>query len=288
MKKYMKIVTVALLMLILISTCVRSFAATVTKESLEESIRGYFTGEKKASTEVDGTEFSINMYSESEPMTLEVTDTTITVNDSVYNYTIEENKVKFSHEINAKDGDPTEIDKLYNYIVFPLLFVSVTDLYGIDSNKSLYYYESVYLANRTVKEEIPEDLKTGNAMSYHKFLSGTDNFKTINNSVFTMHNEILEETDTNIRYTENIEISLNNVEKILTFDETSYQMANTNTETPSISAVSNTTNSNVSSNNDLPYSGLEDENTFIGVALVLIGIALVFYAKYITLKIKEN
>lgn len=304
MKKYIKIISVMLLLLILINTCIETFALeiqvsnssnqVVTKEKLEESVRGYFTGAKKASTEVDNTEFSIGIISENEPWTVEFNENEIIVNDSVYSYKIENNKVKLSHEINAKDGDPTNIDKLYHYLVFPTVFVAVTDLYGIDSNKSLYYYESIYLANRKTNTEIPSDLEVGNAMKYHQFLSTTDNFKNINNTVFTLQNEILEETDTNFKYSENLVINLDKVNSVTDFNATAYEMSNTNTEEPVVTGVenvantSNKINTNTSTNNDLPYSGLEDDNTFISVSLILIGIALIFYVKYITLKIKEN
>lgn len=306
MKKYIKIISVMVLMVILVATCIETFALeiqvsnssnqAITKEKLEKSIRGYFTGEKSASTDVEGMEFSIGIISEDEPWTIEFKENEFIVNDSIYSYKIENNKVKLSHEINAKDGEPTYIDKLYHYIVFPTVFVAVTDLYGIDSNKSLYYYESIYLANRKTNQEIPSDLKLGNAIEYHKYLSTTDNFKNINNTVFTMQNEILEETNINFRYSENLVINLDKVNSITDFNATAYEMSNTNSGNSITAVTENTTNTankvntntNTNTNTALPYSGLEDDNTFISVSLILIGIALVFYAKYVTLKIKEN
>ena len=299
MKKYIKIISVMVLLLILISTCIETFALeiqvsnssnqVVTKEKLEESLKGYTDGSKSASAKVSGVSYSIGSDG-SEQMEIVVTDTTIELLGYVYNYTISNSKVHFSYDIEVKDGDTDYVSKIMQSMLFPTLFVAVTDLYGIDSNKSLYYYESIYYANRELVESIPSDVDINDAINYMQYLSTTTQFKEINNTVFTANYDITENSDTVFKCTDNLVINLDKVNSITDFNATSYEMANTNTEEPVVTGIENKTenSTNTSTNNDLPYSGLEDDNTFISVSLILIGIALIFYVKYVTLKIKEN
>lgn len=299
MKKYIKIISVMVLLLILISTCLETFALeiqvsnssnqVVTKEKLEESLKGYTDGSKSASAKVGGASYSIGSDG-SEGIEIVVTDTTVEFAGYVYNYTISNSKVHFTYDIEVKDGDTNYVSKIMQSMLFPTLFVAVTDLYGIDSNKSLYYYESVYNANRELVESIPSDVDINNAISYMQYLSTTTQFKEINNTVFTANYDITENSDTVFKCTDNLIINLDKVNSITDFNATSYEMSNTNTEEPVVTGVENKIENptNTSTNNDLPYSGLEDDNTFISVSLILIGIALIFYVKYITLKIKEN
>lgn len=299
MKKYIKIISVMVLLLILISTCLETFALeiqvsnssnqVVTKEKLEESLKGYTDGSKSASAKVGGASYSIGSDG-SEGIEIVVTDTTVEFAGYVYNYTISNSKVHFTYDIEVKDGDTNYVSKIMQSMLFPTLFVAVTDLYGIDSNKSLYYYESVYNANRELVESIPSDVDINNAISYMQYLSTTTQFKEINNTVFTANYDITENSDTVFKCTDNLIINLDKVNSITDFNATSYEMSNTNTEEPVVTGVENKIENptNTSTNNDLPYSGLEDDNTFISVSLIIIGIALIFYVKYITLKIKEN
>lgn len=303
MKKNIKIISVMLLLLILINTCIETFALeiqvsnsnnqVVTKEKLEESLKGYADGSKTAAAKVGSSSYSVGL-SVDEPMEITVTDTTIEFEGYVYNYTISDSKVHFNYDVEVKDGEENYSSKLLQSWLFPTLFLAVTDLYEIDSNKALYYYESVYNANRKTIGTIPSDIDINDGVSYLQYLSTTDQFKEVNNAVFTVNYDVLENSDTAFKYTDNLTINLNNVNSITDFDATSYEMSNTNTEEPVVTGVENVANTtnkintNTSTNNDLPYSGLEDDNTFISVALILIGIALIFYVKYITLKIKEN
>lgn len=299
MKKYIKIISVMVLLLILISTCLETFALeiqvsnssnqVVTKEKLEESLKGYADGSKSASAKVGGSSYSIGSDG-SEQVEIVVTDTTIEFAGYVYNYTISNSKVHFTYDVEVKDGDTDYVSKMLQTMLFPTLFVAVTDLYGIDSNKSLYYYESIYNANRELVESIPSDVDVNDAINYMQYLSTTSQFKEINNTVFTLNYDITENSDTVFKCTDNLIINLDKVSSITDFNATSYEMSNTNTEAPVVTGVENKVenSTNTSTNNDLPYSGLEDDNTFISVSLILIGIALIFYVKYITLKIKEN
>ena len=298
MKKYIKIISVMVLLLILISTCIETFALeiqvsnssnqVVTKEKLEESLKGYADGSKTASAKVGTSSYSIGADG-SEQVEIVVTDSTVELSGYVYNYTISNSKVQFTYDIEVKDGDTDYVSKMLQSMLFPTLFVAVTDLYGIDSNKSLYYYESIYNANREMLEAIPSDVDVNDAISYMKYLSTTSQFKEINNTVFTLNYDIAENSDTVFKCTDNLIINLDKVNSITDFNATSYEMSNTNTEAPVVNEVENKVN-NISTNTNsaLPYSGLEDDNTFISVSLILIGIALIFYVKYITLKIKEN
>ena len=286
------------LLLILISTCIETFALeiqvsnssnqVVTKEKLEESLKGYADGSKTASAKVGTSSYSIGADG-SEQVEIVVTDSTVELSGYVYNYTISNSKVQFTYDIEVKDGDTDYVSKMLQSMLFPTLFVAVTDLYGIDSNKSLYYYESIYNANREMLEAIPSDVDVNDAISYMKYLSTTSQFKEINNTVFTLNYDIAENSDTVFKCTDNLIINLDKVNSITDFNATSYEMSNTNTEAPVVNEVENKVN-NISTNTNsaLPYSGLEDDNTFISVSLILIGIALIFYVKYITLKIKEN
>ncbi len=299
MKKHIKIISIVVLLLILVSTCIETFALeiqvsnsnnqVVTKEKLEESLKGYADGSKTATAKVAGSSYSVGLTAE-EPMEIIVTDTTIEFEGFVYNYTISNSKVHFSYEVEVKEDDSNYANKLLQSWLFPTLFLSVTDLYGIDSNKALYYYESIYNANRSAIGSVPSDIDVKNGVSYLKYLSTTDQFKEVNNPVFTVNYEILENSDTAFKYIDNLAINLGQVNSIVDFNATAYELANTNTEESIVTGVENKTNTTniINTNNDLPYSGLEDDNTFISVSLILIGIALIFYVKYITLKIKEN
>ena len=299
MKKYIKIISVMVLLLILISTCLETFALeiqvsnssnqVVTKEKLEESLKGYADGSKSANAKVGGSSYSIGSDG-SEQLEIVVTDTTIEFAGYVYNYTISNSKVHFTYDVEVKDGDTDYVSKMLQTMLFPTLFVAVTDLYGIDSNKSLYYYESIYNVNRELVESIPSDVDVNDAINYMQYLSTTSQFKEINNTVFTLNYDITENSDTVFKCTDNLIINLDKVSSITDFNATSYEMSNTNTEAPVVTGIENKVENptNTSTHNDLPYSGLEDDNTFISVSLILIGIALIFYVKYITLKIKEN
>ncbi len=300
MKKYIKIISVIVLLLILVSTCIETFALevqvsnssnqVVTKEKLEESLKGYADGSKSANAKVGSSSYSIGTDG-SEQTEIVVTDTTVEFAGYVYNYTISNSKVHFTYDVEVKDGDTDYVSKMLQTMLFPTLFVAVTDLYGIDSNKSLYYYESVYNANRAIMESVPSDVDVNDAISYMKYLSTTSQFKEINNPVFTVNYNITENSDTVFKCTDNLVINLDKVNSIVDFNATAYEMSNTNTEEPVVTGVENKVNNvskNTNTNTALPYSGLEDDNTFISVSLILIGIALIFYVKYITLKIKEN
>lgn len=305
MKKYIKIISIMVLLLILVSTCIETFALeiqvsnisnqTVTREKLEESLNGYATGAKSATAKVGSSTFSIGLNAD-EPMNIAVTDKTIELEGYVYNYTITNSKVQFSYDIEIKEGDKDYVGKMLQAYLFPMLFVSVTDIYGIDSNKALYYYESIYTANRETMEAVPSDVNTNDAMSYINYLTTTSQFREINNTVFTVNYDITENSDKIFKCTDNLMINLDKVNSITDFNATSYEMSNTSVnnvveEPPVVTGVENKVNNittNTSTTNDLPYSGLEDDNTFIAVSLIMIGIALIFYAKYVTLKIKEN
>ena len=241
MKKYIKIISVMVLLLILISTCLETFALeiqvsnssnqVVTKEKLEESLKGYADGSKSASAKVGGSSYSIGSDG-SEQVEIVVTDTTIEFAGYVYNYTISNSKVHFTYDVEVKDGDTDYVSKMLQTMLFPTLFVAVTDLYGIDSNKALYYYESIYNANRELVESIPSDVDVNDAINYMQYLSTTSQFKEINNTVFTLNYDITENSDTVFKCTDNLIINLDKVSSITDFNATSYEMSNTNTEAP--------------------------------------------------------
>lgn len=303
MKKYAKIISVIVLLLIVINTCIETLAVeiqvsnskkqVVTKEKLEESLKGYANGTKKATAKVGSQSYSVGLTDE-EPMEIIVTDNTIEIEGFVYNYTIADSKVNFDYNIEVQKGESDYANKLLQSMLFPTLFISVTDLYEIDSNKALYYYESVYNANRELVGSIPSDVDTNDGLSYMKFLSTSSQFEEVNNTVFKVNYEILENSDTKFKCIDNLTINLDKVDSIIDFGATSYEMSNkvNNTNTESVAGIENKTvnkvNTNTNTNTSLPYSGLEDNNTFISVSLIMIGIALIFYAKYATLKIKEN
>ncbi len=281
MKKNKKILTLILLTFILIGSCLEIFAATLTTESLRKSIEGYVKGEKKAEAEIENTKLSIG--GEFENQEVEVTDTTITMSGMTYNYVIKDNKVRFSYDVEVTAGETDFIAKSLYPIGYSTLFVATTDVLGIDSNKALYYYGKI---NKTITEveKVPDNVDVNDGLSWFKFLESKGQFKDLSNNVFSITNRIEENSDEKFKYTGTLEINLDKLDIITNFEATSYTKTNTNTNvTGEVLKVTNTANQK-----DLPYSGLEDDNTFIGIALAFIGVSLILYARYAAVKLKEN
>ena len=287
MKKNKKIVALILIIFITICMCIEAFAATLlTTDSLRESLEGYAKGEKKAETEILGAKLTVD--NETKNKEIEVTDTTVSIDGITYNYKIENNKVIFSYDVEVVAGETDYTDKTLYQEKYPTLFVATTDVFGIDSNKSLYYYGSITnYTSETTLELVPENVDQNDALSYFKYLESKGKFKEISNNVFSIRNDIIENSDEIFKYTGTLEINLNKLDIITDFEATSYDKTNTSQNT-AVLGVSNTAKTNTSTQSDLPYSGLEDDNTFIGIALIFIGVSLILYARYASLKLKEN
>ena len=284
MKKNKKIVILMLMFVLLIGTFMETFAATLTTQELKKSLEGYAKGEKKAETEILGSKLIVN--NETENKEIEVTDKAVSIDGITYNYKIENNKVTFTYDVEVVAGETDYTAKTLFQEKYPTLFVAITDVYGIDSNKSLYYYGSItnYKSGTTL-ELVPENVDQNDALSYFKYLETKGKFKEISNNVFSITNKIEENSDERFKYTGTLEINLDKLDIITDFEATSYTKTNT---TDGVLKVANTAKTNTANQKDLPYSGLEDDNTFIGIALVFVGVSLILYVRYAAVKLKEN
>ena len=287
MKKNKKIIAVILIVFMALCTCVDTFAASsLTTQSLKKSLEGYAKGEKKAVAEFGNSKLTIGGNSEN--LELQVTDTTITMNGMTYNYVIESNKIRLSYDVEVVAGETDYIAKTMYPMGYPTLFVAITDVFGIDSNKSLYYYGKINnsISDATL-ETVPDSVDTNDGLSWFKYLETKGQFKDLSNNVFSITNKIEENSEERFKYIGILEINLDKLNIITDFEATSYIKTNT-VENEVVLKVTNTAKANTSTQSDLPYSGLEDDNTFIGVALVFIGISLILYVRYASLKLKEN
>lgn len=289
MKKNKKIVVLILIAFMLISVCMESFAATLTTQELKKSLEGYVKGEKTAVAEIDGTKLTIG--GDSENKEIDVTDNTITMSGMTYNYVIENNKVRFSYDVEVLAGEKDYMSKYLYSMGYVTLFVATTDVFGIDSNKSLYYFGKINGSNSNFKsgeiQAIPDTVDINDGLSWFKYAETLGAFKDLSNNVFSIKNKIEENSEEKFKYTGTLEINLDKLDVIKDFEATSYDKANT-TKNTAVLGVSNTSKTNTSTQSDLPYSGLEDDNTFIGIALIFVGISLALYARYAMIKLKEN
>ena len=149
-----KILNKCLILILIVVICGMQnvYAETIiTKENLEKSLKEYVCNGKTVTATID--ESSITLGPENVPEEqFEMTDTAIRITlkpeetgfdeDFVieYNYVIENNQIKFDTTIT--DTNYTEEQKLLSAVLLPMLYLSVTDLYGIDSEKSLEYFMS--------------------------------------------------------------------------------------------------------------------------------------------------
>ena len=283
MKKSEKIVILILMFLMLIGTCMKTFAATLTTQELKKSLEGYAKGEKKAEAEIGSTKLTVG--GNSEVQEIEVTDSTVTISGMTYNYVIENNKVRFSYDVEVLAGEKDYMAKVIYPMGYTTLFVATTDVMGIDSNKSLYYYGKV---NNSVSEStlelVPDTVDSNDGLSWFKYLESKGQFKDLRNNVFSITNKIEENSEERFKYTSTLEMNLDKLDIISDFEATSY----TKTNTEGVLKVTNTAKTNTANQKDLPYSGLEDDNKFIGIALTFVGISLILYTRYAMIKLKEN
>jgi len=281
MKKNKKIGVLILIAFMLISVCMESFAATLTTQELKKSLEGYVKGEKTAVAEIDGAKLTIGGDSDSKE--IEVTDNSITMSGMTYNYVIENNKVSFSYDVEVLAGEKDYIAKTLYPMGYATLFVATTDVFGIDSNKSLYYYGKIK-NNMMEVGTVTENVDINDGLSWFKYLETKGHFKDLTNNVFSIKNKIDENSEEKFKYTGTLEINLDKLDVIKDFEATSY----TKTNTEGVLKVTNTAKTNTTNQKDLPYSGLEDDNKFIGIALIFVGISLALYARYAMIKLKEN
>ena len=150
-----KILNKCLILILIVVICGMQnvYAETIiTKENLEKSLKEYVCNGKTVTATID--ESTITLGPEDVPEEqFEMTDTAIRITlkpeetgfdeDFVieYNYVIENNQIKFDTTIT--DTNYTEEQKLLSAVLLPMLYLSVTDLYGVDSEKSLEYFLSV-------------------------------------------------------------------------------------------------------------------------------------------------
>lgn len=147
-----KILYKSLILMIIVVICSiqNVYAKTIiTKENLEKSIKEYVCYGKSVTVKIDDSTLSIGGEKLPEDQ-FEMTDTVIRIilkpeqttftKDLVveYNYVIENNQIKFDTTI--IDTENQEEQTLLAIALLPMLYLSVTDLYGVDEEKALEYF----------------------------------------------------------------------------------------------------------------------------------------------------
>lgn len=144
--------SLVLMLIVVIFGMQNVYAETiVTKENLEKSLKEYVCNGKEVEVTIDESVITVGGEEFPEDQ-FEMTDTTIKLtlrHEDVgfdkdlfveYNYVIENNQIKFDTTIT--DTEYPEEQSFLSVILLPMLYLSVTDLYGIDSEKSLEYFMS--------------------------------------------------------------------------------------------------------------------------------------------------
>lgn len=119
----------------------------ITKESLENSLKQYICDGKKVSATIDNMTLTVGGNTIPEEQ-VQITETSIIIvvkteqtgleNDLniVFNYEIQDNQIKF---IFVSQDSSTE-ETMLATTMLPMIYLSVTDIYGIDSQKALEYF----------------------------------------------------------------------------------------------------------------------------------------------------
>lgn len=218
--KYKKICIIGVLVICTLGMyCLESMAlSTPTINSIVNNLRLYLQGEKTAQYTIkmdeNGSESTMrgNLdFSEGEDISAEVTNSAETINVTITNnadttqkiekqisYTITDQKVIFNYEadINHREENSEEVLgalEIYMMELFawaPMLFLSVTDECGIDSNLA-YAYFSIAQSNGSESE--------------------TEQTSIVENDIFKLQMTTTDQTETSFRLQTVLEINLSNV-----------------------------------------------------------------------------
>ena len=157
--------------------------------------------------------------------TVSLTDKTITFKNSFYiyefNYNISEenNTIEFTIPVTILQSDKTDTVK-NKYIVpehlLSLLFTSTLDSYNVPSNTSLYYYEESKseVSNKVIQDQqiyFPGEVDRNNPVKMVEFMFDDGYFPNVNTTVYSKKYEVLESTDSKLRYNISLKINLSNI-----------------------------------------------------------------------------
>ncbi len=124
----------------------------ITKDNLKNALKEYICNGKMVSVTIDNQTITVGTTEKLPEEQLQVTEDTITVMlkseqsgldtdlSFVYNYTIENNQIAFSSVLQSTDQTMLAEEFVISTSFLPMLYLSVTDCYGIDSEKALYYF----------------------------------------------------------------------------------------------------------------------------------------------------
>ena len=213
MKKFKNILFMLLIITIILLSSITSYAGlVVTKETLEDTLNSYAIGEKKAATTITNKGNIKLNFSDENQISVSVTDSTITLNDKVFDYAVLEDKIRFSYTADLTPDSDFSLEQQNLYMA--LLFVSVADLCEINSNTSLYKYYTDYYSIRGFNGTVPADVDKSDPMEYMKFLSATKEFNPINNSIYRIYNQILVDNSKQFKYKSYLEINFDNIQEL--------------------------------------------------------------------------
>lgn len=249
-----KLIVIISLILMLLTTITYSFANTViTEDKFQESVKGWCLGQKTATATVNNGTYTVGKGSDLGEVAIEFKDGKAIMSVEALKVEVEYDisNTQASFTINSditKDTEPTYA--IFEHLKPDLLviyFLSITDLYEIDANKALEYYE------KAIEDSEGKVNLADNIIEYAKEVAKSK--KDITNDVFTQKTNILIDTDDEVKYATTLKINLDKINNItntsgnINKNETN----NTPTNNSNLNTTKNTpvtnTNKNISSKN---------------------------------------
>lgn len=168
----------------------RAFAATITKEKLQENMNAYVTGNKKATATLsNGSSMSIG--GDSSGGSIVIDDTTIKYVYESYDisgkYTLSDKEASFTVDTSTKglSEEQAMIETLKPSVLLPIFFLGVTDEQGVNSDDAFYYLENEISNSATsVNNDIFSYTMTGDTTkaTYVLKINLNADFSTISNN----------------------------------------------------------------------------------------------------------
>lgn len=280
MKKSIKLYVALLLVAVLLLICsINTFAAALTKDTLETNLNAYVTGSKTATATIDGGQTTIGGQSTS---TLTVDDSTITISQEgvniVANYSLSDTSSTFSITQNFTKDMTDEnllLEQLKPTTMLTTCFLAVTDAQSVDSNKSLEYYTTKVNEGTTTAtvSDTSNKLETAKAAKI-----------SVNDDIFTYTQTEDKNSDTEYSVTNTLVVNMNadfskignsGGEIIAPTNETANEITPENEITPTNEAepTNEIFDENKTSEEDLPDTGPE---VWIQFAIVLVAVVIIF------------
>lgn len=305
MKKTQKSIIIVSIISI-ISLIGNVYATTLTKNSLKESLEGYINGQKSAHTTLDdGTEINIEKLNEYN-FSMNMSDTNIKINNETENiditYNIDSNTCTFSQEVTVNNNMTEDefLAKAQDSLFMPLCYISVCDVYGINSDESLNRISQKIKTTGDIDSINNEEI-IGFSKEY------VSRIKTIEDTTFSIDSNIVNETNEELTEKLILNVNLDELGKSSSTEQENNQSQGTNqgqgstqeqgktqTNTPSTTNAKNTNSKTNSSNNsnknvsgtNMPYTGNNTNWIYITMAIISIcgGISFIQYMRYIKIK----